>query len=61
MKSFSTINPAITENTECMIVKVRTPVINIKVGVLPNHSVSLRFVLRPALRTFGYYSKQRIT
>ena len=35
MKSIYTTNPAITENTECMIVKVRAPVIDIKMGVLP--------------------------
>jgi len=35
MKSISTTNPVITENTECMIVKARTPVIDIKVGVSP--------------------------
>ena len=33
MKSISTTNPAIMENTECMIVNVHTPVIDIKVGV----------------------------
>ena len=33
MKRILTINPAITENTECLIVKVRTPAIDIKVGV----------------------------
>ena len=35
MKSISTIKPAITENTECMIVKAHTLVIDIKVGVPP--------------------------
>ena len=35
MKSISTINPAIMENTEYTIVKARAPVIDIKVGVLP--------------------------
>ena len=35
MKSISKINPAITENTECMIVKAHAPVIDIKVGVSP--------------------------
>jgi len=33
MKSISTINPAITENTDGTIVKVHAPVIDIKVGV----------------------------
>ena len=35
MKNIYRINPAITENMECTIVKARTPVIDIKVGVLP--------------------------
>ena len=35
MKSISTINPAIMENTECTIIKAHAPVIDIKVGVLP--------------------------
>ena len=50
MKSISTINPAITENTDGTIVKAHAPVIDIKVGVLPKHSVSLRFVFFPGLR-----------
>ena len=33
LKSISTINPAIMENTECSIVKVRASFINLKVGV----------------------------
>ena len=28
MKKVSPINPAITENTECMVVKIHTPVID---------------------------------
>jgi len=55
MKGISTINPAITENTDGTIVKAHAPVIDIKVGVSPY------FVLLPGLRTFGYHSKQRIT
>ena len=39
----------------------RAPAIDIKVGVSPKHGVSLRFVSLPALQTFGYHSKQRIT
>jgi len=35
MKSISTINPAITENTDGTIIKARAPVIDIKVGVSP--------------------------
>ena len=41
MKSISTINAAITENMKCLIVKVHAPVIDLKVGVSPDHSVSL--------------------
>jgi len=61
MKSISTNHPAITEKMEWTIVKVRDPVIDIKVGVSPYHSVSLRFVSLPALGMFSYHSKQRIT
>jgi len=35
MKSISTINPTITENMECTIVKACAPVIGIRVGVSP--------------------------
>ena len=35
MKSISTTNPAITEDTECTIVKAGVPLIDIKVGVSP--------------------------
>ena len=35
MKSISTVTPAITENTDGMIVKMHTPVIDIKVSVSP--------------------------
>ena len=35
MKSISTIDPVIMDNTECTIVKACTPVIDITVGVLP--------------------------
>jgi len=35
MKSTSTINPAITENTDGKIIKAQAPVIDIKVGVSP--------------------------
>ena len=33
MKSISTIIPAITKNTECLIAEACTPDINLKVGV----------------------------
>jgi len=35
MKSISTINAAITENTDGTIMKVHSPTIDIKVGVSP--------------------------
>ena len=60
MKSITTATTAITENTECTIVKVHTPVIDIKVGVSTQHGLSLRFASFPAFRTFGYHSKQKI-
>ena len=47
-ENISTINPAIMENTECLIVKSRTPIIAIKVGVWFNtvyHYASFRFLL----------------
>ena len=50
MKSIFAINPAIMENMECSIFKVCAPVINLKVGVLLDHGVSLCFVLLPALQ-----------
>ena len=50
MKSIPTINPAITENTECLIVKVCALFIDLKVSVLLDHGVSLCFVLLLALR-----------
>ena len=51
MKSISTINPAITENMECSIVKARASFIDLKVGVSLGHGVLLRFVSLLALRT----------
>ena len=51
MKSISTINPVIAENTECLIVKACTTFIDLKVGVSLDHSVSLRFISLLALRT----------
>ena len=44
MKSISTINPAITENTESLIVKARNPVIDRKMGV-PWFITTLHFQL----------------
>jgi len=46
MVGISTIDPAITENAECIIIKVHTPVIDIKVGVSPQHGVSLCFIFQ---------------
>ena len=43
MKSISTINLAIKENMECSIVQV----IDLKVGVSLDHSVSLHFISLP--------------
>jgi len=45
MKSISTINPVITQNTEYSIVKVHSSFIDLKLGVLLDHGVSLCFVL----------------
>jgi len=44
IKSISTINPVITENTECLIVEPCAPVIDLKVGVSLAHGASLHFV-----------------
>jgi len=45
-KHLYTINPATTENMECVIGKASTPVIHQKIEyVLLDHGVSLRFVL----------------
>jgi len=44
MKSISTINAAITENTECLIIKTRAPANNLKVCVLLDHGALLCFV-----------------
>ena len=44
VKSVSTINPVITENTECSIVKVRTTFMDLKVGVSLDHDESLCFI-----------------
>ena len=43
MQSMSTINPAVTENMECLIIKVCAPTINQIMGVSLDHNVSLRF------------------
>jgi len=54
MKSISTINPAITENTERTIVKARAPVIDIKWVCRLNtvyHYASFRFQLFECLAT----------
>jgi len=50
MKNISTINPAIMENTDGMIVKARAPVIDIKLGVSP-HCASFRFQVFECLAT----------
>jgi len=57
MKSIHTINPAITENMDYVIFKVRASLINLTVGVSLNDGVSphfisrLSFVSRLALQT----------
>ena len=43
MKSISTINPAIMEDMQCLIIEECAPFIDLKVGVSLNHDVSLRF------------------
>ena len=53
MKSIATVNLAITENTECSIVEARASFINLKVGALLDHDVSLCFVSLLALRMLG--------
>ena len=59
MKGISTINPAITENTEFSIIKMHAISINIKVGVSLDRGLSVHFVLLPALQHFGQHSKLR--
>jgi len=44
MKSISTINPAITESMEWLIVKAHASLIDLKVVVSLNHGVLLHFV-----------------
>jgi len=44
MKNISTINPAITENKECSIIKACASFIDLKVGVSLDCGVSIRFV-----------------
>ena len=51
MNSISTINPAITENTECLIIKAHLSLINLKVGVLLDHDALLCFISLLALGT----------
>ena len=45
MKSISTINPAIVENTEYLIVEACASFTNLKVNVSLDHGVLLHFVL----------------
>ena len=47
MKSISTINPAIMENSECLVIRDCT---SLKVGVSLDHVVSLCFISLLALR-----------
>jgi len=63
MKSISTINPAITENTDGTIVKVRAPVIDIKVGVnvaLTQCITTLRFASRSSNIWLPFQAKNNV-
>ena len=51
MKSISTINPALMENAECLIVKAHALFIDLKVGVLLDHEVSICFISLLAFQT----------
>ena len=51
MKSISTINPAIMENTECSTAKTHSSFIDLKVDVSLSHGVLLCFVSLQALQT----------
>ena len=56
-KKISTINPSISENTKCLIVDARAPVINLKVVSL-DHGVSFCFqTLRLLWATFQAKNK----
>ena len=57
MKSMSTINPAIKENTEFSIVKMCVSFINLKVGL---SFVSLHFAYLQLFKNVKQHSKQRI-
>ena len=46
IKSISTINQAIMENMEWLIVEALNPFINLKMGLSLGHGVSLRFISR---------------
>ena len=56
IKSISTINTAIMESTECLIIKECSPVIDWKVGVSPSHDASLCFTFN----RFEHIGQQRI-
>ena len=58
MKSISTINAAITENTKCLIVKAHALFIDLKVGVSLTYGALFRFLL---LKHVKQHSKRRIT
>jgi len=64
MKSISTINPAITENTDGMIVKARAPVIDINVGVLVALTrciITLCFASRSSNVWLPFQAKNNVT
>ena len=57
MKSISTINPAVTENTKYLIIKAHA----LFMGVWLDHGSSQHFVSFLTLRTCWATFKQRIT
>jgi len=63
MKSISTINPAITENTDGTIVKAHAPVIDIKVIVitLTQCIITLHFAFRSLNIWLPFQAKNNIT
>ena len=60
MKSISTINPAIMENTDGTIIKASAPVIDIKVGV-SWCIITLRFASRSSNVWLPFQTKNNIT
>ena len=62
MKSISTINPAITENTECQTIEVCTSIIDLEEGVSFDHDVLYHYAsFHFYVAYVGQHSKQRMT